>query len=150
MDAIIIGLAAAIALGLIGAIGGIPQIIQWSKPKPHLKLTHISLASVAAKTLKADDRYNLHVVLENTRRFLSRSGDTEDLKLEFQVLDMNNQQCGEIQTFSLAQNLPAGEEIDREITVRPAGRPEVNPHTLVLKIISGDGQIIKRKMLYEF
>jgi len=142
----IVGILFGIVLGIIGAV---PQIIQWSKPKPHLVLMFVDLKLRIEKGLKPDGIYHLILLLCNDNRFLHRSIDATGVKVEYHVIDMNHEQCGGFGTFSLAKKLPIGESVKREFDFRPECKKMFNPHTLILNISCEEGQKIKSKIPFD-
>jgi hypothetical protein len=147
----IVGITSGIVLGIIGAI---PQIIQWSKPKPHLVLKYIGFRSLMEENLmkenlKPDDRYRLHLILGNHERFWRRNNDATNVKVECHVIDMNRDQCGGINTISLSKNLPVGENVNKDFIIRPECRKGLNPHTLIVEISCDKGLTIKKEIFFD-
>jgi hypothetical protein len=144
----IIGIFSGIVLGIIGAA---PQIKNWSNPKPQLVLVYYGFRRSITDSLKNDYGYHLHLILNNDNILWHRSHEATDVKLECHIIDMNNDQCGDIQTFELSKNLPVGESVNKSLTIRTEEcREELNPHTLVFKITCAEGQTIKRKMPFGY
>lgn len=142
----IVGILSGIVLGIIGAV---PQIIQWNKPKPHLVLMFVDLKLRMEEGLKPDGIYRLKLVLGNDNRFLRRTVDATGVKVEYHVIDMNHEQCGELGTFHLSTKLPIGESVNKDFDFRPECKKGFNPHTLILNIFCDEGQTIKYEIPFD-
>lgn len=141
----IVGIISGIVLGIIGAV---PQILQWSKPKPHLVLLFADFQRLLKENLEPEDRYRLILVIRNDERFGRRNGDATNVRVECHVIDMNRDQLGGIQTKHLSKKLPTGENINTDFVFRPECKEECNPNTLVFEISCDEGQTIKKEILF--
>jgi hypothetical protein len=143
----VLGILFGIGLGIIGAA---PQIIDWSKAKPYLLLVYYNFERPITRDLKVED-YCLHLILNNDSLLWHRSHDATDVKVECHITDMNRDQCGDIQTFEISKCLPVGEGANKRFTIGTEEcREELNPHTLVFKIVCKEGRMIERRAPFNY
>lgn len=140
MDAQTVGVIVASILGIIGVIGGIPQILQWSKPKPHLKIVELKLSRMV------NLNYRVHSIIENTKVFWSRNADARDVKAEFIELDKNRVQLRVANTS--IENILSGAKAEINADVGIIYRPELNPHALILRVTPSEGEKISKQIIF--
>lgn len=109
-----LGILFGIGLGIIGAA---PQIASWVKPKPYLVLMYYDFRCELTESLEPDEYY-LHLLLENESLLWHRSHDATDVKVEWRIIDMNRDQCGDIQTFGISKYLPVEESANKRFKIR--------------------------------
>ena len=153
MDTQTIGVIIASVLGIIGAVGGVPQLIKWAAPKPHLKLILANIKPLSDDPALRDDKQVLHFTVENVRKSSGRNADATEVNVVFHVIDKDGSQCGEGFTCLASHSLADGEKITREYPITPETllvKPAGNPHTLVFKVTCKEREIAKSRMSYDF
>jgi hypothetical protein len=140
-----IGLLLFIALGLLGVVGGMPQIFRWIKPKAHLKI-------IKAEFSKFPDdnfRYQIHLEIENETKLLERNSDASNVTAEYFIIDKNGVQWASASNHSISLYFLAGTKILKDIEVRHSLMPDGNPYTVILRVTCNEGRPTKKKIAYE-
>jgi hypothetical protein len=128
-------------LSLIGIVGGIPQILQWIEPKPHLKINKAVVAKAPNGT------YEFQLEVENTTRKWRRDSDATQIIAELYVMDKDCIQWGIHHNEMLSPFLIAGAKIAKNIRTG-SFKQEGNPHTIIVRVFSKEGATAKHQLSY--
>lgn len=134
-------IVSAIALAL-GAVGGIPEIMRWTKPKPRLRITKARI-----ETMK-DHRIKIHLEVKNEQKWWRRNSDASDVAAEWYMMDKNHEQWGGVFNQTVSPYLMAGTKVSREFSSVHAFKPEGNPHTVVILVRCAEGVLRREKITY--
>jgi hypothetical protein len=153
MDIQTIGVIIASILGIIGAVGGIPQLMKWFAPKPHLRLLYGRVVPKSNNPKLRDDKQMLQYAVENINKRWAKNADATEVNIVFHVIDKDNRQRGEGFTCFTSHCLGIGENIPREYEINPETllvKPQGNPHTLVFKITCKEKATAESRISYNF
>lgn len=142
-DSIEIG--ALTILGFLGLVGGIPQLLKWITPKPHLKINDATINRIPNENHK----FHLQLEVENERKSWKRNCDASDLVYEFYIMDKESIQRGSASGQTVAQHLLAGFKIKKEAEVFLSLPPEGNPYTVLFRIVCREGNVVTKIMALE-
>jgi hypothetical protein len=138
-------LAAAIILGVLGAFGGVPQILRWLKPKPRLKITAADISRLQAENYK----YQVHLEVENQTRLWRRNGDATNVTADYYVVDKDGVQCVAALGLMLSQYLCADAKIRKELEAYHSLTPDGNPFSVIFKVSCTEGASARKVLAYE-
>ena len=130
-------------LAILGAIGGIPQIIHWIKPKPHLKITIARIEKIPN-----EDKIKLHLEIENEAKWWRRNSDAAYVVAEWYVMDKNHEQWGSASNVVLSPFLSPGTKLSRDFQILHQFRQEGNPHSIIVRISCEKGGHTKKTITY--
>jgi len=139
-----VGLILALALGALGFIGGIPQMLFWLKPKPHLKIIKASVDRLTGDNYK----YRIHLEIENQEKFLRRNGDASNVTAEYYMINKDGVQCGGATDQMVCSFLVAGAKILKDHEDFYSLIPDGNPYTIVFRIRCQEKMSAKKKLAY--
>ncbi len=132
-----------VVLGVLGLLGGIPQILRWAKPKPHLRITEAKIVRLPNENYK----FRFHLEIENERVGWKRNGDASDVGYEFYVVDKESVQRGSASAQAVTQLLLAGFKTRKETEVFLSLPPDGNPYTVVFRVTCREGDTFTKKWL---
>jgi hypothetical protein len=147
MDIETLGVLFAIIFGLFGLVGGIPQLMKWTNPKPHLKINNLKILSIDNKGSK----YYLKYEIENQSRFYTRDADATNVRAEITQINKNHVQTEEYQQkLSLISTLNAGVKFSKPTDFfHYSNKPQDYPDTITFKVFCDEGGIEKKKIKFE-
>ena len=140
-----IALLFVLLLGLLGFVGGIPQIFRWIKPKAHLKI----IKAAISKFPDDNFRYQMHLEIANETKLLERNSDASDVTAEYFIIDKDGVQWAYASDQSVSPYLLAGTKILKDIEVRHGLMPEGNPYSVIFRITCNEGNPVKQKIAYD-
>ncbi len=131
-------------LGIVGLLGGIPQIIHLAKQKPHLKINTVTIQRAPNDNYK----HRIHLEVENQSKSLTRNGDALNVTIDYFIINKDSIQCGITQNQILSTYLISGAKILADIEAYHSLVPEGNPYSIIFMVKSRDAAIIKKKISY--
>jgi hypothetical protein len=132
-------------LGIIGLLGGVPQLLSWIKPKPHL-----AIVKATVQRLTGDNyRYQVHLEVENQLKFLRRNGDASNVTAEYYMINKDGFQCGGASDQMVCSFLVAGAKILKDSEAFYSLVPEGNPYSIVFRVICHEKVAAKKKIAYD-
>lgn len=131
----------ALALAL-GAVGGVPQIMRWMKPKPRLRIAKARIEE------KPGSRINIHLEVENERSWWRRNSDATYVTAEWYMMDKDHEQWGGVFNQTLSPYLMTGTKVSRQLSSAHTFKPEGNPHTIVIRVKCREGVLRRKKITY--
>jgi hypothetical protein len=140
-----IGLLLVIASGLLGVVGGMPQIFRWIKPKAHLKI----IKAAISKFPDDNFRYQIHLEIENEIKLLERNSDASNVTADYFIIDKNGIQWASGSNQSVSLYFLAGTKILKDIEVRHSLMTDGNPYSVVFRVTCNEGRSTKKKIAYE-
>ena len=140
-----IELAVIAVLAVLGAAGGIPQMLRLIKAKPHLKITEATISKLANENYK----HQIHLEVQNVAKLLKRNGDASEVTADYLVIDKNGVQYGATVNQMLSSYLCAGTRIQKDTEAYFSLIPERNPYTIVFRVSCAEGEMAKKKITYE-
>jgi hypothetical protein len=138
-------LAVALLLGVLGALGGIPQLLQQIKPKPRLKITEAQITKLPEDNYK----YQVHLMVQNETKFWRRNADATNVTADYYVIDKNDVQCAAAKGQMLAEYLCAGIKIQKDTEAYHSLTPEGNPYSVIFMVTCAEGGTAKKRIPYE-
>jgi len=117
----------------IGAIGGIPQIMRWFKPKPNLKISKVFIEK------KPDEKINIHLEVKNERKWWRRNQDAKYVEAKWFMMDKDRDQWGGVHSITLTPYLMTDTKISKTLNSAHHFRPEGSPHTIVVLVSCQEG-----------
>lgn len=129
---------------VVGAIGGIPQIIRFVKPKPQLRISDTIIEGLPEK------RIRIVFNLENKEKRWRKNADATNVIAEYFVMDKNHEQWGGVHNVVLSPYLPAGVKLPKQLAHSHSFEPTGNPYTVVLLIRCDEGVARKEKLAYVY
>jgi hypothetical protein len=132
-------------LGLLGVVGGIPQMSRWIKPKPHLKIFKATIS----KQPNDNYKYQMHLEIKNEVKLGRRNGDASNVNAEYFVMDKNGVQLASVSNQSVSLYLLAGTRILKDIEAYHSLLPEGNPHSIVFRVTCSEKETAKLKIIYD-
>ena len=132
-------------LGLLGVVGGIPQIFRWIKPKPHLKI----IKATISKLPHDNYTYQIHLEIENETKLWRRNGDASNITAEYFMIDKNGVLCASASNQSVSPYLLAGTKVLKDIAAHHSLMPEGNPYSVIFRVTCNEGRTAKQKITYE-
>jgi hypothetical protein len=143
MDIETIGLIIATVLGIFGTVGGIPQIIKWSEPRPHLKINKLKILWIR------DHHYGLSYEIENQTKFYTRDADATTVMAEITEWDKNFVQWDSSPfIFQLTGCLVAGTKFVETRETCHIAKPEGHPYMILFKVYCDEKAIAKQKIRF--
>ena len=133
-------IATALAL-VLGAIGGVPQILKWFKPKPHLRIIEAEVQQTQEK-----NKYILHLKILNEARWLRRTSDATDVKIDTYIMDKNYEQWS-ASYGDLTPYLLAHAKVSKEIPPHQNFKPG-EPYTFIIVVYCAQGVGARKKITY--
>ncbi len=140
-----VGLAIVFVLGLLGVLGGVPQILRLTRPKPHLKITDATISKLADENYK----FQLHFEVENERKLWNRSGDATNVTSDYYVVDKDSVQRGGTYDQAVSQYLLAGLKTVKDTEMYLALVPEGNPYRIIFRVACKEGYSATKKVAFE-
>lgn len=132
---------------ILGAIGGIPQILRWFEAKPRLRIVDVKIGKYwQSKEEKNAIGLGYDVVIENEKKFWGRNRDATKVEAEVYVTDKNHFQLGTTVNKSITPYLMAGMKIYKELSSTYMFNREGNPHTILL-LVKCQEEVIKKKAI---
>ncbi len=132
-------------LAILGAAGGVPQMIRWIKPKPHLKITKGTISKLPDDNYK----YQIHLEIENQSKLLQRSGDASNVTADFFVIDKNGFQSGATTNLMISSYLCPGTKIPKDLEAYLSLIPDGNPYSIIFRASSAEGSVDKKRISLE-
>jgi hypothetical protein len=136
-------LVSALALAL-GAVGGIPQILRWLKPKPSLKIMEVEI-----QRTEKENHYKLHLKVINEIKWWRRRSDAKGVKSEMFIMDKNYEQQNGILNINLSNHLLAGAKVYKETVFHKNLKPK-EPYTFIVVVSCDQGVRTQEKITYQF
>jgi|YelNatPaOPRAMG01_1025707.scaffolds.fasta_scaffold12869_4 hypothetical protein len=115
-------------LAILGAIGGIPQLIRWLRPKPHVKI------SSRIEDLPEENCHKLHIEVLNEKKWWKRNKDAMHVIAQWYIMDKNKEHWGATYNQAISPYLGVGEKVHKEFKIVHRFNPEGNPHTIVILV----------------
>ncbi len=140
----IIESAVFLALGILGLAGGLPQIIRWAKPNPHLQINKVTVERAPNDNYK----HKIHLELENQTKGLARNGDATNITLDYFIINKTGTQTAITQNQTLSAYLVAGAKILTDIEAYHSLVPEGNPYSIIFMIKSRETATVKKRITY--
>ncbi len=131
----------AIAL-LLGAVGGIPEIIRWTKPKPCLRITKLRVE-------KSDEsRIEIDLEVGNEQKWWRRTADATHVKAEWFMMDKNHEQWGGVHGQTVSPYLMVGTKVSKHLSSSHSFKPEGNPHSIIILVKCREGVLRRKRVTY--
>lgn len=115
-------------LAALGAIGGIPQLIRWLRPKPHLKI------NARIEDLPEENYHKLIIEIMNEKKWWKRNKDATHVIAQWYIMDRNKEHWGATYNQVISPYLGVGEKVQKEFKIIHRFNQEGNPHTLVVLV----------------
>ena len=131
-------------LGVIGLLGGIPQIIRWAKPKPHLTINKARVQRVQNDNYK----HQIHLEVENQTKTFSRNDDATNVTVDYFIINKDNEQCATAQNQTISTYLVAGAKSITNIEAYHSLVPEGNPYSIIFLVRCKEETPTKKKIIY--
>jgi hypothetical protein len=128
----------------LGAIGGIPQIRRWFKPKPRLRITRAQIEERPAMI-----GHVLQIEVRNKRQWWGRNRDAVDVVAGWYIMDKNFEQWSGTYNQILAPYLMAGAKVSKQFSGADRFNLEGNPYTIAILVSCREGAIVRKKLIYE-
>lgn len=128
-------------LAVLGSIGGIPQAIQWLRPKPHLKMKPI------IEDLTEENYHMLHIEVLNEKKWWKRNKDARHVVADWYVMDKNSEHWGATYHQVISPYLGVGEKVYKNFKILHRFDQKGNPHTIVI-IVRCDEGMVKEKITH--
>jgi hypothetical protein len=138
-------LAVALLLGVLGVLGGIPQLLRLIKPKPYLKITEAQITRLPEDNYK----YQVHLTVQNETKFWRRNGDATNVTADYYVIDKNGVQCVAALGLTLSQYLCASAKIQRTLEAYHSLTPDGNPFSVVFRVSCSESAAAKKILAYD-
>lgn len=122
-------------LGILGLLGGIPQLLRWIKPKPHLKISNVAVLKLPTENYK----FKLHFEVENELKSWKRCGDASNVTSDYHVVDKESVQRGGAYDQAVSQYLLAGLKISKDTEMYLALMTEGNPYRIIFRVNCKEG-----------
>ena len=135
----------AMLLGFLGLLGGIPQMLRWIKPRPHLKITNATVLKIPNENYK----FQLHFEVENERKSWKRSGAASNVTSDYYVVDKDSVQRGGTYDQAVSQYLLAGLKMLKDTDMYLALTPEGNPYRIVFRVMCKEGYSATKIVAFE-
>jgi len=132
-------------LAILGVLGGIPQMLKWMKPAPHLRINQATISKLPGDHYK----YQIHLEIENESKSLQRNGDASSVTADYFVIDKKGVQCGATSNQMISSYLCAGTKILKDMEAYLSLIPEGNPYTIIFRTVSAEGNTAKKRIVYE-
>ena len=132
-------------LGLLGVVGGVPQVFRWIKPKPHLKIVEVTISKLP------DDNYKnqVHLEVANEAKLWTRNGDASNVTLEYFMIDKNGVQCAYAPRELVCAYLLSGTKVQKDTEAYHVLMPEGNPYSVIFRVTCNEGGIVKHTVSYD-
>jgi hypothetical protein len=127
---------------ILGAIGGIPQIMRWSKPKPKLRITRFVIKE------RTERGFGMSIRVENVENWYRRNADATYVKAEYYIMDKSREQWGCAHNIVLTPYLVIGERISKELHDANILKVEGSPYTIVLRVTCEEGDTTKIHVIF--
>lgn len=118
-------IVSALALAL-GAVGGIPQIMRWLRPKPRLKITKANIEG------SPESRIRIDIEVKNEEKWWGRNRDATFVTAEWYMIDKDHEQWGAVFNQTLSPYLSAGTKVSRQHS---------SAHSFIVRIRSNPKEI---------
>jgi hypothetical protein len=132
-------------LGVLGAVGGIPQMLRWVKIKPHLRIKNATISKLPNENYK----FQLQFEVENERKTLTRNGDASNVTFDYYVVDKDSFQRGATFDQAISPYLLAGLKTVKETEAYLALTPEGNPYSIIFRVTCKEGNSTVEKIAFK-
>lgn len=141
MDNETIGVIVAIIFGVVGTFGGIPQLIEWLKPSPHLRLGKEIVVEMN------NGRVKVRAKAYNERKLLKRNSDATNVILKLSAIDKNNILIRMTSGYVSACLVPNASTLS-DVTFDTPLNTNGNPYTILVELRCQEGSTVKQKITY--
>jgi hypothetical protein len=136
-----LGFVAVAVLGVLGSIGGVPQLLNLIKPKPHLVINQASITKLPNDNYK----YQIRLEVQNVTKLFSRTTDASNVVAEYYMMDKNGVQWGTLTNQTVTPYLVAGTKAVKNIEAYHSFMPEGNPYQIVFRVTCNEKAVAKQK-----
>ncbi len=132
-------------LAVFSVLGGIPHLFQWLKPKPHLKITSATIEKQSSDNF----RYDVHMEVENQKRWWNRSSDASNIVGEYFMIDKNGFQWGAVSNQAISSYLLPGTKTVKDIEGYHSLSSEGNPYLVIFRVTCNEKGVAKQRVTYK-
>jgi len=134
-------IVSAIAL-VLGAVGGVPEIVRWTKPKPRLRIAKSRVEKSEGSRIVID------LEVQNEQKWWRKTADATYVTAEWYMMDRNHEQWGGVHNQIVSPYLMAGTKVSRQFSSTHSFKPEGNPHTIAILVKCEEGVQKRKKVTY--
>jgi hypothetical protein len=134
----------ATVLSLIGVVGGIPQIIEWLRAKPHLRVNKVDFIKRKEKISDTNYAYDIFLEVENHSKWWKKAVDATFVYGECYSMGKDMVQFGTLQNQMVAPFLSAGAKVRKNLNMNQYYfDSKGSPYTVIIRLWCREGATTK-------